>query len=55
MSRSVEGAPGCGVLCDTPLLIACGDAFSHSNFDGCIESALSVVNAFSKTTLDSNL
>ena len=55
VSRSVEGAPGCGVLCDAPLLIACGDAFSHSNFDGCIESALSVVNAFSKTTLDSNL
>lgn len=55
VSRSVEGAPGCAVLCDTPLLIACGDVFSHSNFDGCIESALSVVNVFSKTTLDSNL
>jgi len=55
VSRSVEGTPGCAVLCDIPLLIACGDAFSHSNFDGCIESALSVVNAFSKTTLDSNL
>ena len=55
MSRSVDGAPGCAVLCDTPLLIACGDAFSHSNFDGCIESALSVVDAFSKSTLGSNL
>ena len=55
VSRGVEGTPGCAVLCDIPLLIACGDAFSHSNFDGCIESALSVADAFSKTTLDSNL
>lgn len=55
VSRGVEGSPGCIVLSNTPLLIACGDAFSHTNFDGCIESALSVVDAFSKTTFDSNL
>ena len=53
--RGVEGSPGCAVLCDTPLLIACGDAFTHTNFDGCIESALSVVDAFSKTTPCSSL
>ncbi|KAL9963104.1 hypothetical protein ACROYT_G032279 [Oculina patagonica] len=55
VSRGVEDSPGCAVLCDTPLLIACGDAFTHTNFDGCIESALSVVDAFSKITPESSL
>ena len=48
VSCSAEDSPGCMVLCDSPLLIACGDAFVHSNFDGCVESALSVAQAFSK-------
>ena len=55
VSRGVEGSPGCAVFCDKPLLIACGDAFTHTNFDGCIESALSVVDAFSKMAPDSSL
>lgn len=44
--RGVEGAPGCSVLCASPLFIACGDAFTHSNFDGCLKSAQSVAEAF---------
>ncbi|KAJ7361865.1 hypothetical protein OS493_014510 [Desmophyllum pertusum] len=55
VSRGVEGSPGCAVLCSSPMLIACGDAFTHTNFDGCINSAQSVVDAFSKMSPDSSL
>jgi len=34
-----EGTPGAVVLHQSPTLIAAGDSFSHSNFDGCIASA----------------
>ncbi|XP_033127274.1 renalase-like isoform X2 [Anneissia japonica] len=39
--KGVEGGPGCMKLAEskTSLLLAAGDAFVHSNFDGCIESA----------------
>ena len=47
--RGVEGAPGCTVLCSLPLLIACGDAFTHTNFDGCISSAQSVAELFTSS------
>lgn len=44
--RGVDGAPGCYVLSASPLLIACGDAFTHSNFDGSLKSAETVAKAF---------
>lgn len=40
---SVPDRPGQMTVLDRPLLVCCGDAFSHSNFDGCVESALSVL------------
>lgn len=40
---SVPGCPGHMTLSDQPLLVLGGDAFTHSNFDGCVESALSVL------------
>jgi renalase len=46
VSTPLDGAPGCLVLSHSPLVIAGGDAFTHSNFDGCVESALSIVNKF---------
>ena len=49
VSNPAEGVYGCIALCSSPLLIAAGDGFVHSNFDGCVESALSVVEMFSKT------
>lgn len=41
---SVPDCPGHMTLLDRPLLICAGDGFSHSNFDGCVESALSVLS-----------
>lgn len=41
-----EGGPGNVVINDSPLIICAGDGFSHSNFDGCIDSAQSVVEQF---------
>lgn len=40
---SVVDCPGHMTVLDGPLLVCSGDAFSHSNFDGCVESALSVL------------
>ncbi|XP_027132878.1 renalase isoform X2 [Larimichthys crocea] len=40
---SVPDCPGQMTVLDRPLLVCGGDAFSHSNFDGCVESALSVL------------
>lgn len=40
---AVPGCPGHMTVLDRPPLVLGGDAFSHSNFDGCVESALSVV------------
>lgn len=40
---SVPDCPGHMTVLDRPLLVCGGDAFSHSNFDGCVESAQSVV------------
>lgn len=42
---SVPDCPGHMVVLDKPLLICGGDAFCHSNFDGCVESALSMLRA----------
>ena len=39
VSEPYEGAPGCLVVKDTsPLVVLAGDAFKHSNLDGCISS-----------------
>ncbi|KAM9837186.1 renalase [Aulostomus maculatus] len=40
---SVPDCPGQLTVLDRPLLVCGGDAFTHSNFDGCIESAMSVL------------
>ncbi|KAL3877396.1 hypothetical protein ACJMK2_035107 [Sinanodonta woodiana] len=47
VQNSYTGSPGCVVLSENPPLILAGDAFSHSNFDGCIESAIAVRQALS--------
>ncbi|XP_075891287.1 renalase isoform X2 [Nelusetta ayraudi] len=43
VQTSVADCPGHMTVLDGPLLVCSGDAFSHSNFDGCVESALSVL------------
>ncbi|KAM7381014.1 hypothetical protein PAMA_012043 [Pampus argenteus] len=42
--NSVPNCPGHMTILNKPLLVCGGDAFSHSNFDGCVESALSVLS-----------
>uniref|UniRef100_A0A3Q1IUD0 Amine oxidase domain-containing protein n=1 Tax=Anabas testudineus TaxID=64144 RepID=A0A3Q1IUD0_ANATE len=41
---SVPDCPGSMTVLEQPLLVCGGDAFSHSNFDGCVESALSMLS-----------
>lgn len=43
-----DGEPGCLVLNRNPLLVCAGDGFKHSNLDGCIQSAISVVDAIKR-------
>ncbi|XP_061561439.1 renalase isoform X2 [Phycodurus eques] len=43
---AVAGCPGHMTLSEHPLLVCAGDAFTHSNFDGCLVSALSVLGVF---------
>ncbi|XP_030611166.1 renalase isoform X1 [Archocentrus centrarchus] len=43
VQTSVPDCPGHMTILDKPLLICGGDAFIHSNFDGCVESALSML------------
>lgn len=45
VSKPMEGAPGHVTIAEQPsyLLLAAGDGFSHSNFDGCIDSAESTL------------
>ncbi|XP_047464367.1 renalase isoform X2 [Mugil cephalus] len=45
VQTSVPDCPGHMTVLQQPLLVFGGDAFSHSNFDGCVESALSVLSA----------
>ncbi|XP_036428913.1 renalase isoform X1 [Colossoma macropomum] len=42
VTGSVTDCPGQITLLSKPLLVCGGDAFTHSNFDGCVESALKV-------------
>ncbi|XP_034413960.1 renalase isoform X2 [Cyclopterus lumpus] len=41
---SVPDCPGHMTVHDRPLLVCAGDSFVHSNFDGCVESALSALS-----------
>ena len=39
-----EGSPGAVLLQSKPLLILAGDGFTRSRFDGCVDSAMAVVD-----------
>ncbi|XP_015202327.1 renalase isoform X1 [Lepisosteus oculatus] len=43
VTQPVTGSPGQMTLISRPLLVCGGDGFTHSNLDGCIESALKVL------------
>uniref|UniRef100_A0A8D0HRZ5 L-amino-acid oxidase n=1 Tax=Sphenodon punctatus TaxID=8508 RepID=A0A8D0HRZ5_SPHPU len=45
VTKSVPDCPGQMTLHTKPFLLCGGDGFSHSNFDGCIDSAICVVKA----------
>ncbi|XP_058697377.1 renalase isoform X4 [Poecile atricapillus] len=45
VTRAVPNCPGQMILHTQPLLICGGDGFTRSNFDGCIESAMSLAQA----------
>ncbi|XP_053839806.1 renalase isoform X3 [Vidua macroura] len=45
VTRAVAKCPGQMILHTQPLLICGGDGFTRSNFDGCIESAMSLAEA----------
>ncbi|XP_071420237.1 renalase isoform X3 [Pithys albifrons albifrons] len=45
VTKAVPNCPGQMILHTQPLLICGGDGFTRSNFDGCIESALSLAEA----------
>ncbi|XP_062436121.1 renalase isoform X3 [Rhea pennata] len=45
VTKAVPNCPGQMILHTQPLLICGGDGFTHSNFDGCIDSAVSLVEA----------
>ena len=46
--KPYPGTPGSVVLHTNPLVVATGDAFTHSNLEGCIEAAHSVTEAVLK-------
>ncbi|XP_051002303.1 renalase [Acomys russatus] len=48
VTSSAANSPGQMTLHLNPFLVCAGDGFTHSNFDGCITSALSVVEALKK-------
>ncbi|XP_027548877.1 renalase isoform X1 [Neopelma chrysocephalum] len=45
VTKAVPNSPGQMILHTHPLLICGGDGFTRSNFDGCIESAMSLAEA----------
>ncbi|NXA42389.1 RNLS Renalase, partial [Eudromia elegans] len=45
VTKAVPNCPGHMILHTQPLLICGGDGFTHSNFDGCIDSAVSLAEA----------
>lgn len=46
--KGYADSPGCVVLSEHPAVILAGDGFTHSNFDGCLESAISVYQTLTK-------
>lgn len=48
VEKSYPGNLGCIVLSKTPLLIAGGDGYSYSTFEGCINSSENIVKNFVK-------
>lgn len=48
VTQSYPGKPGYVAISSSPLVSLCGDAFTQSNFDGCIDSAEKVANAVLK-------
>ncbi|XP_069701624.1 renalase-like [Periplaneta americana] len=46
-----SGQPGCIILEEQPLLIAGGDSFTSSHFDGCIISAVTLTNKVIPTVM----
>ena len=50
VQQSYPGNPGCVEILSSPLLLAGGDGFMHSNFDGCIQSAEAIVKTFMDKT-----
>ncbi|XP_010074635.1 PREDICTED: renalase [Pterocles gutturalis] len=45
VTKAVPNCPGQMILHTQPLLICGGDGFTHSKFDGCIDSAMSLAEA----------
>lgn len=45
VTKAFHGCPGQITLHTQPFLICGGDGFIHSNFDGCVKSAISIVEA----------
>nr|XP_034994257.1 renalase isoform X5 [Zootoca vivipara] len=45
VTKAFPGSPGQITLHRKPFLVCGGDGFIHSNFDGCIDSAMSIVQA----------
>jgi len=43
VTSSYDNQPGCLVINTSPLVILAGDGFTHSNFDGCVDSAEAVL------------
>jgi renalase len=48
VTNSYPGKPGFLTIAKYPPVVVCGDGFTQSNFDGCVESAEKVVNAVCK-------
>lgn len=46
--KGYPGSPGCVVLCTNPLVVATGDAMSHSNLEGCMEAASATVRTITE-------
>lgn len=52
VTNPFQGQPGGIILSKNPLLIATGDGFSHSNFDGCISAATATASMVKETLAD---
>ncbi|ESO87424.1 hypothetical protein LOTGIDRAFT_127891 [Lottia gigantea] len=46
--KSYANKPGCIILESRPLVVLGGDGFTHSGFDGCIDSAEKIVDTLNK-------